>query len=288
MLNLFITDDILIVDNCSSDGTQTACREKLNLVTVDLLEDKNIGECCLGRFSNILTYYVRTNENGGGSLGFHLGCKLAIEYLNSNYVWMMDDDGQPSQNCLEQLTEKLPSDFLSSLVVSEEDEEELAFGFGNITKRQDVRNQDVITGFANPFNSILVSKKALIKSGYPRGDFFIYGDENEFQQRLVKNGFKPILVTSSIHIHPKNRQIKKSFFGMFEYIVISGKLRKYCYFRNTFYVIRNYSSRKQALRWALKNYFISFCKINLADINIIYRAIKESKQEVFVNHRDYL
>ena len=69
---------IIIVDNCSTDGT----KEYLN--KNGILDNKNI-------------YYHILEKNIGGAGGFFWGTKLAYE-SKADLVWLMDDDGKPYNN----------------------------------------------------------------------------------------------------------------------------------------------------------------------------------------------
>ncbi len=70
-------NQILVVDNCSTDGT------KDYLASVDNIER------------------IFLNENIGPAGGFHEGIKYFSENTNVDYVWLMDDDFFPFDSCLE-------------------------------------------------------------------------------------------------------------------------------------------------------------------------------------------
>ena len=73
--------DILIIDNCSTDGTKDAIQE--------YIKNKSI-------------IYVNTGSNLGGAGGFQYGIKYASKN-NYDNVWVMDDDGMPTPTALEEL-----------------------------------------------------------------------------------------------------------------------------------------------------------------------------------------
>lgn len=69
--------EILVVDNCSTDGT---------------------GEY-LASFNDITKIFLK--ENMGPAGGYHEGIKYFSENTNVDYVWVMDDDFFPFSSCLE-------------------------------------------------------------------------------------------------------------------------------------------------------------------------------------------
>src|SRR5919202_2529668 len=74
---------VLIVDNASTDGTE----ERL---------------AASGAADGLDVAYVRLQRNGGGAEGFHYGVAHALE-RPSDWIWLMDDDCEPAEDCLERL-----------------------------------------------------------------------------------------------------------------------------------------------------------------------------------------
>ena len=73
-------DEVLVVDNHSSDGTAGWLREQAATSRVPVLS--------------------RTlDDNAGGAGGFHEGLRWAVE-RGADLVWLMDDDGLPDPDCL--------------------------------------------------------------------------------------------------------------------------------------------------------------------------------------------
>ena len=71
--------DILLVNNNSIDGTEEWALEQVNI------------------FDNIK--YHNTGANLGGAGGFNYGMRWAVE-AGYEFVWVMDDDCLPKENCL--------------------------------------------------------------------------------------------------------------------------------------------------------------------------------------------
>jgi rhamnopyranosyl-N-acetylglucosaminyl-diphospho-decaprenol beta-1,3/1,4-galactofuranosyltransferase len=74
---------VVVMDNASTDGTR------------ELVEDYRDSD-------GILIRYLRLPRNGGGAEGFHFGVRHALEDP-CDWIWLMDDDCEPVEDCLEQL-----------------------------------------------------------------------------------------------------------------------------------------------------------------------------------------
>ncbi|VUD56656.1 Galactofuranosyltransferase GlfT1 [Thalassocella blandensis] len=282
-------DRIVLVDNHSDDGTQDFCKEYLSLQDLnnESFESQYVSYQMDGNLNDIGCNYLRTSRNGGGALGFYLGSKYAVDVLEAEAVWLMDDDGYPQNQCLKELL-NVDESFSASLVVDESNNENLSFGFGALHRVKDFSGLEVVKGYANPYNSILLRREAFIDAGFPREDFFIYGDENEFQQRLKRCGHVPTLAVNSIHYHPRNRQEEEIVLGFIKINKIQGGLRSYCYYRNTFYVLRVYLGVFAAVRWAAKSIFANLVKGRVGVVWVMCKAFQESFKKHFKGHYKYL
>ena len=76
-------DLIIIIDNNSTDGTPEFLEER------DYLKNGKIN-------------YVRLSENTGGAGGFCEGMKRGYN-KGFSWLWLMDDDVKPANDCLEKL-----------------------------------------------------------------------------------------------------------------------------------------------------------------------------------------
>jgi len=233
-------DQIIIINNGSTDGTKEWLAEQEQLVVV-------------------------TQENLGGAGGFYTGFKQAFDN-GYDWIWSMDDDGLPTPDCLQQLLRYQDDDltFRSPLALDIESPTNLAFELlpvgakANITTKIqacDAAIAGLLPGIATPFNGILINRSIIAAIGLPLASLFIWGDEVEFQLRAQKAGFKVGIVTSAEFLHPKNR-LNLTVFR------IAGRshafpqrtgnpLRDYLAIRNTFYI----ESRYQGFMYALRRYF---------------------------------
>ena len=169
-------DEIIVIDNASTDGTDEMVPKEFPQVT-----------------------YVRLPENIGGAGGFHEGMKLAYE-KGHDWIWVMDDDTIPGSNALEALilplsTYKEEAGLLCSHVV-------WTNGLPHvmnvpqvsalITYREEVIpfsyliKQGLIRIYACSFVSALISRRTIETVGLPIKEMFIYGDDIEFTSRVCK------------------------------------------------------------------------------------------------------
>lgn len=187
-----LVDRYYIIDNHGSDGTEVMLRAE-------------------GLLDNPVMQYVYLPENIGGAGGFYTGVKLAYE-AGYDYVCLMDDDGRPADDKMmerlvetaERLHSENPMLMLNSLVL-DLDGERMAFGLTGINSKEDAYTQaqdGLLYGTINPFNGTLVSRELVEEIGLPNRDFFIKGDEEDYQLRATNAGALIATVTDSVYLHP--------------------------------------------------------------------------------------
>ncbi len=164
-----VPDQIYLVDNASSDGTEEYLRE-------------------LGLFDHPKISYQRLNKNLGGAGGFHAGLRTAFEAGN-DWIWIMDDDAEPLPDALERL---LPFTEYSEVV-------------GIACHKTDRDGVDVIDikpvpGLPAPpefpylrlqfssFVGVAFSRKAIAQIGLPKAEFFLHHDDTEYCLRMMTAG----------------------------------------------------------------------------------------------------
>lgn len=185
-------DRYYIIDNHGSDGTETMLREE-------------------GFLDNPAIKYMCLPENIGGAGGFHNGVKQAYED-GYDYICLMDDDGRPADERMlerlaeaaERLHEDNPLLMLNSLVL-DLDGERMAFGLTGIDCKEAALAQaqdGMLYGTINPFNGTLISRELIAAIGLPNRDFFIKGDEEDYQLRATNAGALIATVADSVYLHP--------------------------------------------------------------------------------------
>ena len=287
-------DAVYVIDNASTDGTQ------------DFLKGKGyIREDGAG------IHYVRMHENTGGAGGFSEGMKRGYED-GYDFLWLMDDDGEPDNNCLEKLLEtyyKTSANFVGALVVSKDDENELSFNLYDFKKRKSNFKQIDLAEYekdgyvelaGSPFNGILVARELMKSIGFPKKEMFFLGDEFEYFLRAARAGHRIVTSTSAILRHPKIRSTLESvIFGRAYVIYFNNKLRDYCFFRNNAYIFNHYkikspgkigASPGELLKMFIKYswFFLINRKLDVKGLWFFTSASIDGLRENFGKHMKYL
>jgi rhamnopyranosyl-N-acetylglucosaminyl-diphospho-decaprenol beta-1,3/1,4-galactofuranosyltransferase len=222
-------DALYIIDNASTDGTGEGLLDKPSMSV----------EMC----------YVRMAQNVGGAGGFAEGMSRAAE-AGFDWLWLMDDDVVAAPDALDVLVRKAGelratdegAFILNSLVLARDqpDGDSLAFPLRELTaggsprrgafhwRLSEVQDKvhDGLYRWICPFNGMFVPALAVEQVGLPRKEFFLYGDETDFQFRAAQT-FRLYTVVDSRVYHPRQRP------GAFDW-------RQYYNIRNMFIVNRHF------------------------------------------------
>ena len=272
--------EVLVVDNASSDGTGEW-----------LAARPTTGEVPLS--GRTLT----TNRGGAG--GFHEGLAWAID-RDADLVWLMDDDGLPDVDCLDQLlVESDNLDFWGPLVVDEADPDRLVFpirlpGSTRVVHAvDDVRRaakKDRIDGIVIPFNGVLVTKELVDLIGLPREEFFIWGDDHEYRLRAEEAGARVATVVTATVRHPSVGNLgTPMMFGRTTYNDSPSDLKHYCMARNNLVNLRDYRGPLHALAFVVKTaWFYTFTRPSLSRLRLSVGAMRAGIAGDFDGHRRFL
>jgi len=216
-------DEIIVIDNASTDGTDGLMKTKFAGIT-----------------------YVKLGENIGGSGGFYEGIKLAYE-KGHDWIWVMDDDAIPMPDALEKLTDcpLLTDDkvyALASAVIDHAGSIFLAhrrlFDPRTLEERViavDKYEQEYFQMDTASFVGFLISHKAINDVGLPLKDIFIYYDDTEYSLRMRENGIMLTVPSSKIIHGDPGKGPDKSPWGQ----PLSGWKRYYAT-RNRIYIYKKY------------------------------------------------
>lgn len=97
-------NSIVIVDNASTDDTINALKA-FGPLTEDIPTAALSAPWHASKVSiqNVDIMYIRMHENAGGAGGFHYGVKVAHQMKQFDWLWLMDDDVEPTHDALNSL-----------------------------------------------------------------------------------------------------------------------------------------------------------------------------------------
>lgn len=244
---------ILIIDNASTDGT--------NEFISDLL-DENV-------------FYYNTEKNLGGAGGFNFGLRQAV-LLGTDYIWAMDDDCIVQNNSLLELVkfaEQVRDDFgyLSSKVLwTDATPCNMNIQKVNFRQKVDVNATQAVKIELASFVSFFVRREVVEDVGLPIKDFFIWGDDFEYTNRISKK-YPCYFVPSSVVTH-------KSLANIGSNIVKdkSENLERYKYaYRNECYMYRQNGLKGRCYLTAKKW---------LHTFKVLFSKISEKKKRIKIIH----
>ena len=268
---------IYIVDNDSTDGTPELLLENGYLKELPANELKENFEKTIQK-DNTIIHYLKMHENTGGAGGFHEGVKRAYED-GYDWLWLMDDDAEPFKDALEKLSNYFDEDNVSALAGVVEEKNQITschrgfFDFNKFSilsiidkvKLDLIRSNPVLKIDFASFVGILVKRKSISHVGFPKKEFFVYGDDFEYCIRLNNVG-RILLVTNSIIQHKasssKNFLEKKILGYRFARTYYENYWLNYFLVRNTIWILKR--NRKPILyfwivliiAWFFNNFLI--------------------------------
>lgn len=180
-------DQVIIVDNASSDGTRSMVRAEFPEATL-----------------------IALNTNLGGAGGFQAGLRHAHP-AGADWIWLLDDDTAARPDCLARLLKVaddpggLPAPALLASRVEWTD------GRPHPMNRPILRTDDIARSVAcaelglaplrtATFVSLLVARSTIDRHGYPFAGYFLWADDIEYTARVLRTD-PGYLVPCSVAVH---------------------------------------------------------------------------------------
>lgn len=183
------------------------------LIYVDNSDDKykfDIRNYILSVSVNKNVIYIKTKKNIGSAGGFAIGMQYAV-LNNFDFIWLNDQDGIPSEDCLFNLLEvynlNSSASVYSPLILSTENKAELLYfrsklniflNYLDYVNRNNCFKIDVVgtTG-------ILIHKSIINNIGVYNDEICFVGNEDiEYSLRLAKNKINIYCVRKAVYYHP--------------------------------------------------------------------------------------
>lgn len=235
---IYTNREIVVVNNGSTDGTQEWLNAQKDIIII-------------------------TQQNLGGAGGFFTGMKYVAEH-DYDYCWIMDDDVVCHSDALQELVSaynKKPNiGFVCSKVIGINgcpmntptvDDRPTSNGDADFT---DLIAESMIKVKTATFVSVLCSVKTIKEVGLPYKEFFIWGDDTEYTNRISLH-HECYMVCKSVVVH------KRAIQGPLSFETETNPLRQKMYF----YMMRNdafiefkynklYLNRRMRFRYYVRQY----------------------------------
>lgn len=273
-------DEIVVVDNASTDGTGAWLEE----IT------RTPGTPVLPRL---------LDENRGGAGGFSEGLDVAVA-RGADLVWLMDDDGLPDLDCLARLlVHDGALDFWGPAVVDEERPERLVFpirlpGSATVVHEMSAVRTAAVDGLIRdvviPFNGVLVTRALVERIGSVRAELFIWGDDHEYRLRAERAGARIATVVDATVRHPSVGELGSPMLGgRMTYNHSPSNLKHYCMARNNLLNLREYRGPLHALAFVVKTvWFYTITRRDLSRLRLSFSAFAAAVRGDFTGHRRFL
>lgn len=206
-------DKILVINNGSTDGTERWLQQQDDLEFI-------------------------TQKNVGSAGGFYTGIKDAFD-KGYSWMWLMDDDGYPKENALENLLKDATEELClrNCAVINKEDKKSFVWKTQNYSSINEVKER-IINNVAHPFNGTLLHRRIVERVGLPKQNLFLWGDETEYYYRIIKTNSIPFCtIADSIHYHPASAFSYKQDWNY------TTSWKMYYYVRNRFAILQSKFSK---------------------------------------------
>lgn len=202
---------IVVVDNASTDGSVEALTS-----------------------SGYPIIIVKNQINLGGTGGFNTGIRYALEHLQQEFIWLLDNDATVSPDSLTHLVAAMEDDpaiaLTGSRIVNQNEPDSIvetgafiSWRHGNVLAvHRNVMNSnfgsDVIDVDYVAVCSALVRVAALSRVGLMDERYFLLWDDMDWGACFKKHGYRVVCATGSVVYHPafteKRSVVVDNYYGI--------------------------------------------------------------------------
>jgi GT2 family glycosyltransferase len=261
-------DEIIIVDNASTDTTSELLKAKYPKVTV-----------------------LNQPENGGVGGGFAVGLAYAAIQKQYDWIWLFDQDSVPKPDALEVLLsalQRLENAASTAILAPVGVNEESDLAYSGHVWRNGLRpvtgkpaEHEICFVDAVISSGTLIRREAVEKIGLPRADFFMDFVDYEYCLRLRHQGYTIAVVPASRIDHAIGNPLKVTAFGLHKVWTSHPPWREYYMTRNQIFTVWNYCpdwKARSATMLQLLSHSIAlllFGKRKLACLKMIFRGVSD-------------
>lgn len=258
-------DELIIVDNNSSDTTFNYLKERypLEVFTSDFSTEVAAVNFYKAKVGDLKIKVLNLDTNTGGSGGFYTGLKFFSEHSKNEWVWGMDDDAFIKAKALETL---------ESTIKRYKDHR----AFWSNCNSDNAFTEEVKSVNTWMFVGFCVHRELINKIGLPVSDYFIYHDDTEYSDRILRNGYEILKVKDSIIEHGdfSNRKVWRRKLGFKELTFPEMQDWKLYYYLRNDILKSSYSNDSKIKK------LVSLCKVGArivvikpSKFNLVVRAL---------------
>jgi len=202
-------DDIVVVDNCSTDDS---C-------------------CILNSFENEKVHLLESEKNGGYGSGNNLGIRFAVEQLNADYVLIANPDVYFDEDCVSKMVQTFfDNPEVAMVSAKQSNSPDCAWKDCNVLQyvlsaslffevwlkirnypKSYFANKTQTEVFAVPGSLLMVDAQKMLQYGMYDEEFFLYYEESVLAQKFADAGLKTVLRVDSSYIHNHHVSIFKTY-----------------------------------------------------------------------------
>lgn len=233
--------------------------------------------------------YLQDNFKGSGiklislenNIGFGRANNLALKEVTTNYAFLLNPDAIINEKSIDNLIRKAKKDNRIALAgaidvkkekIAKSDIEESIKNYKEnikiISENKDYLEVKFLCG-----GYLLLKMKSFQKIGFFNEDLFLYGEDEDICDRVIKNGYKNILVKDSVVWHNDHSSTKTH--GIIAKYLLLYKRYYYMGWSRT-YLKRSSVKKRQIWSHLIRQFFSSFLYLPLLDFKKFTKRVARS------------